>query len=87
MLDKKEWAKAALVRAIKTFCQTCVALIPMGITVEQVGWHNVIGTAVLAFVVSLLTSGAGLPEVDAKEALQMYEDGVLNIRENNSDEN
>jgi hypothetical protein len=87
VLDKKEWAKAALVRAIKTFCQTCIALIPMGVTVEQVGWHDVISTAALAFIVSILTSAAGLPEVDANEALQMYEDGRANVRDDNSDEN
>ena len=58
-----KWAKAAGVRAIKTVAQTAVALIPVGVTVSAVGWGEVIGTSILAGLVSLLTSVAGLPEV------------------------
>ncbi|MBO5747375.1 MAG: hypothetical protein J6S13_09875 [Clostridia bacterium] len=57
-----KWFKAAGVRALKTVAQTAVALIPVGVTVTEVGWGAVIGTSVLAGVVSLLTSVAGLPE-------------------------
>ena len=59
----KKWIKAAGVRAIKTVAQTAVAMIPVGVSVSEVGWLTVLGTAVLAGVVSLLTSIAGLPEV------------------------
>lgn len=59
----KKWIKAAGVRAIKTVAQTAVAMIPVGVSVSEVGWLTVAGTAVLAGVVSLLTSVAGLPEV------------------------
>ena len=59
----KKWLKAAGVRAIKTVAQTAVAMIPVGVNVSEVGWLTVLGTAVLAGVVSLLTSVAGLPEV------------------------
>ena len=59
----KKWLKAAGVRAIKTVAQTAVAMIPVGVSVSEVGWLTVAGTAVLAGVVSLLTSIAGLPEV------------------------
>ena len=59
----KKWLKAAGVRAIKTVAQTAVAMIPVGVSVSEVGWLTVAGTAVLAGVVSLLTSVAGLPEV------------------------
>lgn len=83
----EKWAKAAFVRATKTFCQTCISMIPIMVTVAEVDWQNVIGTAALAFIVSILTSVAGLPEVEAKEALQMYEDGRANVRDDNSDEN
>ncbi len=58
-----KWIKAAGIRAIKTVAQTAVAMIPVGISVAEVGWGAVIGTAVLAGIVSLLTSVAGLPEV------------------------
>lgn len=57
------WLKAAGVRAIRTTAQTAVALIPVGVSITEVGWLTVIGTAVLAGVLSVLTSIAGLPEV------------------------
>jgi len=59
----KTWWKAAGIRAIKTVCQTAVALIPAGVMITEVSWTVVAGTAVLAGVCSLLTSIAGLPEV------------------------
>lgn len=58
-----KWLRAAGVRAIKTVAQTAVAMIPVGVSVSEVGWLTVLGTAALAGVVSLLTSVAGLPEV------------------------
>ncbi len=58
-----KWIKAAGVRAVKTVAQTAIALIPVGVSIEEVGWLAVIGTAALAGIVSLLTSVAGLPEV------------------------
>lgn len=63
-----KWGKAALVRAIKTVAQTAVAMIPVAVTITQVDWLNVVGTAALAGVLSLLTSIAGLPEVDLEES-------------------
>ena len=64
MRDWKLWAKAAGVRAAKTFCQSAVALIPAGVTIAAVDWRVVIGTAALAAVGSILTSFTGLPELD-----------------------
>jgi hypothetical protein len=58
-----KWLKAAGIRAIKTVAQTAVALIPVGVSIEEVSWAAVVGTAVLAGIVSLLTSVAGLPEL------------------------
>ena len=63
--DWKAWARAVLIRAGKTICQTAVALIPAAAMITDVDWATVAGTAALAGVVSLLTSVAGLPEVDA----------------------
>ena len=60
MRDWKLWAKAAGVRAVKTFCQSAVALIPAGVTIAAVDWRVVIGTAALAAVGSILTSFTGL---------------------------
>ena len=56
------WLKAAGIRAIKTFCQTAVALLPAAATIESVDWRVVASTAALAAVASLLTSLAGIPE-------------------------
>lgn len=61
----KKWWKAAGVRAVKTVAQTAVAMLPAGLSVTEVSWGMVIGTAALAGILSLLTSLAGLPEVDA----------------------
>lgn len=57
------WIKAAGVRAVKTTAQAAVALIPASVTLSQVDWKAVVWTALLAGVVSILTSIAGLPEV------------------------
>ena len=58
-----KWAKAAGIRAVKTVAQTALAMIPVGVSVTEVGWAGVLGTAVLAGVLYLLTSVAGLPEL------------------------
>ena len=58
-----KWLRAASVRALKTAAQTAVALLPTAVTVAAVDWQTVLGTALLAAIVSLLTSLAGLPEV------------------------
>lgn len=62
-VDTTRWAKAAVVRAVKTAAQTAVAMIPVSVTIQSVDWVTVIGTSALAGVVSVLTSVAGLPEV------------------------
>lgn len=59
-----KWIKAAGVRAVKTMAQTAVALIPVAVTITEVDWVTVIGTAALAGVLSILTSVAGIPEVE-----------------------
>ena len=59
----KSWLKAACVRAIKTVAQTAVATIGTSAFLAQVDWRMVISASILAGVLSLLTSVAGLPEV------------------------
>ena len=58
------WARAAGVRALKTVAQTAVATIGTSAVFSQVDWLMVVSSALLAGVLSLLTSVAGLPEVD-----------------------
>lgn len=62
----KNWAKAAGVRAIKTCAQTAVATIGTTAVMSAVDWTLVGSTALLAGILSLLTSVAGLPEVSAE---------------------
>jgi len=79
----KAWLKASLVRSLKTVAQTAASMIPLGVSIEEVGWLAVLGTAALAGICSLLTSVAGIPEVktvteDGEEINGGYdgEDGI-----------
>lgn len=60
----KQWVKAASIRAIKTFSQTAVATIGVSMTISDVNWLAVFSASVLSGVLSILTSIAGLPEVE-----------------------
>ena len=62
MRDWKKWAKAAGIRAIKTVAQTFVATIGTATVLGAVDWAMVMSASVLAGVISLATSVAGLPE-------------------------
>ena len=65
MSDKtKKWIKAAGVRAVKTMAQTAVSLITVGKLITELDWVSIIGISATAGVVSMLTSVAGLPEVE-----------------------
>ena len=66
MKNWKNWIKAAGVRAIKTVCQTAVATIGTAAVLGDVDWLMVGSAAVLAGLLSLLTSVAGLPELDGE---------------------
>lgn len=60
----REWAKAALVRAVKTAAQAAIGVIGASAVMGDVQWAVVGSAALLAAVVSLLTSVAGVPEVE-----------------------
>lgn len=60
----KKWWRAAGLRAIKTVAQTAVGCIGASVVLSDVSWPVVVSAALLAGVVSLLTSVAGLPEVE-----------------------
>lgn len=64
MRDWKKWAKCAGIRAVKTVAQAAVAAIGSATVLGQVDFKVVASTAVLAGVLSLLTSVAGLPECE-----------------------
>ena len=62
-MDKKR-LKAAGIRAVKTMAQTAVSMITVGQAVLDVNWVNVLSVSAVAGVISMLTSVAGLPEVE-----------------------
>ena len=63
----KMWIKAAAVRAVKTVAQTAVATVGTAAALGEVNWLMVASASALAGVLSILTSVAGLPEVDQAE--------------------
>lgn len=65
-VNTKKWLKAAAVRAVKTMAQTAVAVVSVGTVVSSVDWQTALSSAVVAGVVSVLTSVAGIPEVEGE---------------------
>lgn len=62
--NTKKWLKAAGIRALKTLAQTAIATIGTTAVIEAVDWKLVISASLLAAFLSILTSIAGLPEVE-----------------------
>lgn len=74
----KRWWKAAAIRALRTFAQAAIAVIPTSAILTEVNWWMVVSTAAVAAILSLLTSIAtGLPEVPEVEVVdEAGEDGT-----------
>ena len=66
----KEWALAALIRAIRTFAQTFAAMIAVGAAFSEIDWLRALSVSGVSFVLSMLTSLGGLPEVDSQPKVQ-----------------
>lgn len=64
----KEWWIAAGIRALRTLCQTAIATIGTAVVMSDVNWLAVASASVLAAILSLLTSIAGLPELEDKSS-------------------
>ena len=69
-MKTKKFFKAAGVRAIKTVCQTAIATIGTATVLDNVDWKMVFSASVLAGILSVLTSLAGIPEVDVNEDIE-----------------
>lgn len=67
MENFKKWLKCAGVRALKTVAQTALSLIPASVTIAQVDWKIVVSSSILAGIISILTSIAGLPELKKED--------------------
>lgn len=70
----KKWIKAAGIRAIKTIAQTAIATIGTSALMSEVNWLMVLSASVLAGILSLLTSVAGLPELENEASYDEFED-------------
>lgn len=66
-VDTKKWIKASAVRAIKTMAQTAVATIGTAAFAGDVNWVMVGSASALSGIISVLTSVAGIPEVEGEE--------------------
>ncbi len=66
-VDTVKWCKASAVRAVKTMAQTAVAVIGTATVLGAVDWNMVVSSAVVAGIVSILTSIGGIPEVEVEE--------------------
>ena len=63
----KKWLKCAGIRALKTICQTAIATIGTATVMEEVNWVMILSASLLAGILSLLTSVAGLPELEKEK--------------------
>lgn len=63
-VDTVKWIKAAAVRAVKTMAQTAIGVIGAATLIESVDWKVVASGAIISGIVSILTSVAGIPEVE-----------------------
>ena len=67
--DWKKWAVAALIRAVRTFAQTFASMIAVGAAFSEIDWLRALSVSGVAFVLSMLTSLGGLPEVEKNPVL------------------
>lgn len=79
MNKKREWGtwfRAALIRAIKTMAQAAIAMIGTATVMSEIDWKMVVSATIVAGILSLLTSLAGLPEVEDVTIYQRDKDDI-----------
>lgn len=79
MNKKREWGtwfRAALIRAVKTMAQAAIAMIGTATVMSEIDWKMVVSATIVAGILSLLTSLAGLPEVEDVTIYQRDKDEI-----------
>lgn len=82
----KTWIKAALIRAVKTMAQAAIAIIGTSTVMGDVNWPMVCSASILAGILSILTSLAGLPEVKATKVLEENYNVELDLDEEDDED-
>ena len=67
MILTKAWWRAAGIRALKTFAQAMIGSIAVGAAISEIQWGYILSVSLVAALLSMLTSIAGLPEVEEKD--------------------
>lgn len=81
----KTWIKYAGIRALKTVCQTAIASIGTAAVLSEINWVAVGSASILAGILSLLTSLAGIPEVELEETRTIAVRDFSDIEEDEHD--
>lgn len=85
MIRTKEWVRAAAIRAIKTMAQTAIATIGTSAVISDIDWKLVLSASAVAGILSVLTSIAGLPEVDDTKIYHREKDEIEVIEANDKE--
>ena len=78
-INFKDWARAAGIRAVKTIAQTAMGMIAVGAALSEVNWLYVGSVSLTAGILSVLTSIAGLPEVELQKDKQLLKDALKEV--------
>lgn len=76
MNNTKDWIRAAAIRAVKTMAQTAIATIGTSAVIADIDWKLVVSASAVAGILSVLTSIAGLPEVDDTKIYKRDKDEI-----------
>lgn len=82
---RRTWAYSAAIRAVKTMAQTAAAMISTAVVLSDVDWKYTISAAILAGILSVLTSLGGLPEVDDTKIYYRDKEDEIEVEEAKDD--
>lgn len=82
----RDWIKAALIRAVKTFAESMIGCITVGAAISDINWVHALSVSAVATILSILWSIKGLPEVDAQRSLELVREGILPVQESRNED-